>query len=394
MRLLSPVLGRLFGVLGSLAARGVVASLSRTAVAIAALAVAVSATVGVGIMVESFRDTVTHWLKHTLRADLYVSLREEVSDGITLDPALVRRLAAAPGVASHSTSRRVQIESSEGLTYLVALSIGPPAYPAFRFKEGEPRSIWPAFQDGGAVIVSESYAYRRDLHVGSRVRLRTDRGERAFPVAGIYYAYATDQGVVTMSRKTYDRFWDDPGITGMGIYAAPGTDLDSLKDRLLRLAGTEQGIEISANRAILELSLAIFDRTFAITEVLRLLAGLVAFLGVLSALMALQLERTRELGVLRANGLTPGQLGGLIGAQTGLMGLAAGLIALPLGVVMALVLILVINRRSFGWTLEVQVPPEALIGGLVLALVAALLAGVYPALRMARTSPAEALREE
>jgi putative ABC transport system permease protein len=141
-------------------------------------------------------------------------------------------------------------------------------------------------------------------------------------------------------------------------------------------------------------SLAVFDRTFRITGVLRLLAGLVAFVGVLAALMALALERSRELAVLRANGMTPGQVGQLVTAQTGLMGLAAGLLSLPVGLALAAIMIFIVNRRSFGWSMGMQVPPETLLQALALALAAALLAGVYPAWRMARTSPAAALREE
>ena len=393
MHALRPLLLRPFGILGRLAVRGVVAGLSRTGVAVAALAVAISATIGVAIMIESFRDTVAHWLAHTLRADLYVSLPvSSADDRQTLDSALVERLSQAPGVASYSTSRIIEIESASGITRLLVLQIGPPGYRAFRFKHGDAQAAWPAFQMGGAVLLSESYAYRHGLDVGDRVRLRTDRGEHAFPVVGVYYSYATDQGLVVMSRSTYQRFWDDRGVSSMGIYAAPGTDLDRLRDALLGLAGGE--IQIKSNRAILDLSLKIFDRTFAVTEVLRALSALVAFLGVLSALMALQLERTREIGVLRAMGLTPAQVWGLVSAQTGLMGLVAGLLAIPLGLVMALVLVLVINRRSFGWTLEMQISAGPMLQGLLLALAAALLAGLYPAIKMARASTAEALRGE
>ena len=127
---------------------------------------------------------------------------------------------------------------------------------------------------------------------------------------------------------------------------------------------------------------------------LRLLAVLVAFVGVLSALMALQLERARELAVLRATGLTPRQLWRYVTMQTGLMGLLAGLFALPLGLALAYVLIFVINKRSFGWTLQVDVSPEILAQAVVLALVAAILAGLYPAWKMARANPALALRDE
>jgi putative ABC transport system permease protein len=110
--------------------------------------------------------------------------------------------------------------------------------------------------------------------------------------------------------------------------------------------------------------------------------------------MALQLERAKELAVLRANGLTPGQVWKLVTAQTGLMGLVAGILAVPAGLVLALVMVFVVNKRSFGWTLQLQVGPDILLQAVVLALVGALLAGIVPAWRMSRTSPAAALREE
>ena len=151
---------------------------------------------------------------------------------------------------------------------------------------------------------------------------------------------------------------------------------------------------IRSNRTLRRASLEVFDRTFAITGVLRGLAFAVAFIGVLSALMALQLERVRELGVLRANGMTPGQVWKLVTAQTGLMGATAGVLAVPAGLVLAVVMIRVVNRRSFGWTLQMDVGADVVLQAVGLAVVGALLAGIYPAWRMSRTSPAEALRSE
>jgi putative ABC transport system permease protein len=119
-----------------------------------------------------------------------------------------------------------------------------------------------------------------------------------------------------------------------------------------------------------------------------------ALIGILSALMALSLERARELGVLRAVGFTPGQVRGLVLAQTAAMGAIAGLLAMPVGAVLAWLLIHVINRRAFGWSMDTILPGTVLLEGLALAVAAALLAGLYPALRMARTLPAESLREE
>lgn len=406
MRLASPVLGRLLGLLGRMAARGVVASLSRTAVALAALTIAVSVTVGVGVMIGSFRGTVATWLESALQADLYVSPAEPTPGfgSAHLDKALQRRIGSLPGVARASSVRRRELETVVGephegvagegaevrITRLLALDMDERSYPGIPLTQGQPDRVWPAFQAQEAVLVSEVLAYRRELAPGDEVTLPTDRGPRTFPVVGVYTDYASDRGLVLISRATYDRYWDDPAISAISAFLAPGADAAEVADRIRGLGG----LNVQPNRALKERSLELFDRTFLITDVLRLLAGLVAFIGVLSALMALQLERARELGVLRAIGLTPRQVWRLVTTQTGLMGLVAGLLSLPMGLVMAVVMIYVINRRSFGWSISMEIAPEVLVQAVLLALAAAVLAGLYPAWKMARTSPAVALREE
>ena len=396
IRLFQPALSAWGGTLGRLCGRSVVATLSRTGVAIAALMVAVSVTVGVGIMVQSFRQTVVRWLESSLHADVYIappSLIARRSDA-TLDPALMQRLTAAPDIARVNTYRGLQVESRLGLTQLVAIDLAERSYDAFTFIAGEPHALWPAFQNEAAVIISEPYAYRHELRLNETLQLRTDRGEHAFRVVGIFTDYGSDQGLVMMSRHTYDQWWQDAKISSLGVYAEPNSDVDRLVESLRRLAGAEHEVLIRSNRTLRAASLEVFDRTFTITTVLHLLTTVVAFVGVLSALMALQLERAHELGVLRATGCTPGQVWGLMTSQTGLMGLIAGLLAVPVGVGLALILVLVINRRSFGWTLQIEIAPEILVQAIGMAVVAALLAGLYPALRMARTSPALALRNE
>jgi len=395
MRLLRRPMGALFGVLGRLAAGGVVASLSRTAVAIAALVIAVSVTVGIGVMIQSFRGTVVRWLEMSLQADIYVSVPSRAGgfSGGRLDPAVAQRAAALPGVERIRLIRRVELPSSSGSLRLVVIGSDDRGIRSFELKEGRPNEVWPTFQHG-AVLVSEPFAYRTGVKRGGTVRLRTAHGDRDFSVAGVYYDYSSDRGIVLMSRATYLRYWHDPTLSGFSLDLAPGADPDRFVARLRQTLGTERALSIQSNRSLKRLSLAIFDRTFLITGVLRLLAGLVAFIGVLSSLMALQLERGRELGVLRATGLTPGQVWQLMTSQTGLMGLAAGLLSLPVGLSLAAIMIYVVNRRSFGWTIRMAVSPGVLLQALLLALAAALLAGLYPAYRTARTSPAVALREE
>lgn len=393
--LFRPIAGGIAGSLGRMAARGVAASLSRTGVATAALVVAVSATIGVGIMVGSFRATVERWLESRLRADVYVTT---VGTGTgrekpPLNPALVERLASVPGAAARSLTRRVTVEAAEGGTDLLVMDVPRQSSFGFRLKEGNPDQVWRSFSRGEAVIVSEPYAFRHHVVPGDRILLRTDGGMKEFPVAGVYYEYGSDTGVVTMARSAYLRYWHDPSVDGLGFYGATGVPTDRLAAEIRALAGTNR-ITVVSNRELRDASVAVFDRTFAITGVLRLLTVVVAFVGVLSALMAIQVERARELAVLRAVGLTPGEVWGLICGETGLIGLIAGFLSLPLGIFEALVLIHVINRRSFGWTMELSIDPIILFHALLLACSAALIAGIWPAFTIARTSPSLALREE
>lgn len=396
MRLVRPGLGRAFGLLGRMAARDVVAALSRTSVAIAALMVAVSVTVGVAIMVGSFRQTVVTWLEGTLQADIYVSPPGLAANRVdaTLEPSVAELVRSTPGVAATSALRGAMSGSEFGPVQLGGIELPPQGERAYRFVAGEPAQIWRDWRAGG-VLVSEPFAYRHNIPAqGGTLTLRTERGPQEFQVAGVFYDYASEQGVVAMPLELFRQWYDDDQLSSLALYAAPGENVDALVERVRARAAGRQELFVRSNVGLRQATLEIFDRTFAITSVLQILATTIAFVGILSALMALQLERARELGVMRANGLTPRQVWGVVLGQTGLMGLTAGLLALPVGLLVATVLVYVINRRSFGWTLQMVVSPRPLVEAVLLALAAALLAGLYPAFRMGRTAPALALREE
>lgn len=395
MRLLRPAAGAVFGVLGRMAATGVTAGLSRTGPAIAALTIAVSVSIGVGVMVESFRGSLETWLGRTLSADLYISpARTGGGARAVMDPAAVALVERDTAVAEVRRYRRVQVPTADGTIDLLAIGIDSRLRSQFEFLEGDPAGFWADFVAGRALVVSEPFAYHNDVAIGDPITVRTGRGTTRIPVAGVVRDYGSDRGTVMISYAGYRRLWDDPAVSSLAVNLRRGAEADGAVERMRRATAATQALNVRPNVRLRESSLEVFDRTFAITRVLRLLALVVAFVAVLSALMALQLERERELGLLRATGLTPGQVWGMVGSQTGLLGLVAGLLAVPLGLLVAVLMIEFVNRRSFGWSMDFDPSPELLVQGVVLALASALLAGLYPSWRMARTSPAEAMRGE
>ena len=387
-RLAEPLVESGFGIAGSLAARGMAASLSRTGVATAALSVAVATVVGIGLMIGSFRISVEEWLAGTLTADVYVNV-----DGEQLFNDNQREaLAVVPGVRGLSVTRFTRLPTAGGELSIRAQDPGPDGW-GLQLTAGAPGAI-ELMESTEGVLVSEPLAFHRELQPGDELILPTASGDIGFPVLGAFRDYSTNAGTVLMTLGLYRRHWQDDAISGIGIYLNANTDRDAARDAMRRAVGTGTPVQFRSNDLIRDRSMSIFDRTFRITEVLRILAGVVAFLGLASAVMSIELERGRELAILRAVGLRPGQVRALTLAQTGLLGLAAGLFAIPLGIVMAALLIFVINVRSFGWSMDLAISPQPLVLGVLLALSAAVLAGIYPAVRAVRFGVAGQLREE
>jgi putative ABC transport system permease protein len=377
-----------------LALGDIAASLSRTGVAVAALGMALTAMIGVAIMVGSFRESLREWLLQTMRADIYVSAPGAAqSPERRLDPQVIGALLATAGIRDHSEARRVLVGSAHGPLDLNALRLPPASRAALRFTQGDAASAWQEFARG-AVLISEPLAWRLALSPHDTLSLSTASGPHAFTVAGVYREYANDRGEVLMDLDEYRRLFHDEGLGTLGIYLAPGIEAQQAVGALRAAVHGRQALLIRSNADIRALSMRIFERTFVITRVLYWLAAGVAAVGLVSALLAWELERARQLAIIRALGLTPARTALLVLAQSAFMGLAALMAAIPAGLLTALVLTDVINRRAFGWQIDLHLNAAQFTNALWLALAAALAAGAYPAWRSARAPLARGLREE
>jgi putative ABC transport system permease protein len=197
-----------------------------------------------------------------------------------------------------------------------------------------------------------------------------------------------------MAQAVYQQYWQDDRVRSAAIFFQPDTDISSASAALQADLGHWQPLRVTNRADIRALSLDIFDRTFAITRVLYWLILGVAGIGLLSALLALQLEQQRPFAILRAVGFTAWETASLSIQRTAIMGGLAGLLAIPTGLLMGLILIEVINRRAFGWTMQITLDVANLAQTVLLAVLVAIIAGAYPAWLLLRALPAERLREE
>lgn len=386
------------GVNLSLAIGGIERNISRTGLAIAALCIAVSATFGVDVMIGSFRATVDKWLGDTLQSDIYVSAPTTVSaQSAALLDARVQQIArTTPGITGISTGRLVDAATNVGTIDMLVLTSHQRSEAGFELIDGDVGSAWQSLNRDDALLISEPLATRHSLAVGDSLNVFTSlEGDQPFRIVGIFRDYGSSHGKLLMARSVFDRYWDDERIGSLGLLIDPLQAAEPIVNRLReRLTPIEQPLLVRSNRAIRENSLAVFDRTFEVTRVLRLLTIGVAFVGIFSALLALHLERAREFAVLRASGATQRQIMSIVTFQTVAMGTLAGLAALPLGWIMSEVLIRIINVRSFGWSMDSLLPAGAVSETLTLAILSALLAGLYPAWRLSRSAIAAQLRDE
>jgi putative ABC transport system permease protein len=376
--------------------RTVAASLNRTGTATAALMIATAASIGIGIMVSSFRISVADWLDSALRADLYIADAsfDNIARTDKIPLQLAERIAALPSVDAVSTVLRREIRGGNGRLRLSAFRLTEAARAGFRFRDGAPAAIWSAWDSADIALVTEPYAYHHGIAVGDELTLHTDTGPRAFRVAGIYLDYASERGSVSLSRATYDRYWKSSGADGIGVYRAPAASPETVRAEVSALLGPDTSLVVNSPAELKQVSLTVFDRTFLITELLRGIAVAVSFIGILGALLAQQLERTREYGVLRAIGFNYAEMCRNVLTQTLLLGVSAALLAVPVGILIGVILIEVINPRSFGWTMTMLIEPGLIVKACAVALAAALAAGLYPSWHAARIEPADAMRYE
>jgi len=391
------LLRRVLGVEALLASRSLVASLGRTSVLVGALSTAVAMMTSVGIMVGSFRQTVVKWMENRLPADLYLRPAggEAANQHPTISLELVEKIARLPGVATVDRLRAYEITYQAMPVTLASVDVEVlRSYHSLEFFSGRPTGeVLAELQGKNSVIVSEPFAYKHHAKSGDAIELALGETRVEFQIVDVYYDYASERGTIFTDRRTLLKYLPDPAPSNLAVFVRPATNPEVVR-REIQDAAAGHRILIFSDRDLRSEAIRIFDRTFAITYALEAVAVLVAVMGIAGALLALVIDRRREFGLLRFLGASGRQIRKLIFVEAGLLGLLANVAGVGLGYCLSLILVFVINKQSFGWTIRFHWPLAVLLGALTVVFLATLLAGLYPARIAVRLNPLEVIHEE
>ncbi len=390
------VMRRVFGVEALVATRSLVGSLRRTSVLVGALATAIAVLTAVGIMVGSFRETVMVWMGDILQADLFLS--PAVPAGADRHPTMSAeipvQIAQLPEVAAVDQLRTYEIRY-QGLPATIGgmdARVGERRRRSF-LSGATAEEVFRQLIGHDAVIVSEPFANKHGVRAGDILKLGLGGKLGSFRVVDVYYDYSSEGGVILMDRATLFRYLPDTAPTNVAVYLKPGVSLDEGQRAVERVIAGRR-IAVARNRTLRDQGIQVFDRTFAITYVLEALAVFVAVTGVGGALLALVIDRRREFGLLRFLGAADRQVRGIILFEAGLLGALANVAGVTLGMVLSLLLIHVINKQSFGWTIQFHWPVTVLLSALTIVYAATVLSALYPARIATHLVPIEVIHEE
>jgi len=358
---------------------------------VAALMTALSMTIGVSVMVSSFRETVAAWVGQSMKADFFVTPASNEVTGFQdfLPAGFVEAVSANPAVRSVETYRQVPLTLPDRPPFLLA-ALGNPFTAGMRFSGGDRERKLRDWDAPGAALATEPLARRLGLAEGDTLTIPTPSGPVTLTIAGIYYDYSDDRGKLVVRREQFSRWWRDDRIHSMAVLLKPGADAQALRASV----SGEHRLAWMSNADLRKRVFDVFDQTFAVTYVLRTIAVIVAILGVSLALTILVMERTREIGILRATGASRGQIQRLHWIEAGVIGLAGSLIGILCGLGMSWILIRVVNRAFFGWTIELRLPWVELLATPFWVIPVAVAAAILPAWRASLLPVSAAVRAD
>jgi putative ABC transport system permease protein len=260
--------------------------------------------------------------------------------------------------------------------------------------EGEANVVYDKVTGHDAVYVSENFMNRFGMHMGDTLELSTPSGPQKFRIEGVRVDYMSDQGVIGMDRGTFKKYWKDNGVDSYDVFLSAGAEAAAVRDRISSQVGGKYRLVLQTNAEYRKEVATAIEQSFRITYAMEAIAIIIAIIGIINTLMVSVLDRTREIGMLRAIGFTKEQVRKVVVSEAGVMGVIAGLFGALAGVGFTLIITQIILREVIGWTTPFVFPTVSVITVFFLAVFVSMAAGFYPAWKAASTNIIRALEYE
>jgi putative ABC transport system permease protein len=401
---LRPYGRRFLGAAGDLGCRYLAGSLSRSAVSVAALACALGMLIAVTVMIGSFRRTVNDWVSRSISGDIFFgpAVFSTAAYDQFLPPEILPELKRDPETTDLYLYRCVRIPFKDRFILVIGGSFEVLArHGGLWFRQGDTQEIMARVGSSGEgstsptyAVISEPLAETFHYREGDEITLPTPSGPQKLTVAGVFYDYRTDGPSIWMDINTFRRFWQDAQLNAVRLYLKDPKNIPEVQARLQDRYGARYRLLTLSHRDLRNGILRIFDETFALTYALEGVAVVVAVFGIITTFLVLIMERERELALLQAMGASRRQILGMVLVESGLASFLSFLLGAACGSVLSLLLILVINKQAFGWTIHLHWVPEIYLQSLLLVLTLGLAAAAYPAWRAVQPHLAAILKEE
>ena len=367
-----------------------------TAFAVASLGIAITMLVGITLMVGSFRETVRVWVETTIAADLYITTRSWRGAGssATLDSDLVQKIRSLPNVQAVDRIRAFPYRLDDRRVIFSGVDLSVPLSESrYPLQSGDRVEAFKKLRRGLGVLISEPLARKAGLEVGEDIQVYGKESSELLKICGIIHDYSSDSGLVVMSLKHMEGVFGQGEANSLALYLKPGANGEDvsqyLADEFRNLP-----LQITSNRELRENILEIFDQTFAVVRILQAISLLIAVSGITLTLLILARERISELAIYRALGAQRFQIFRIFLGKGISIALLSSILGFLGGIALAMILVFWINRAYFGWSIMLSFPWPDLSQEIVLILLTAALASIYPAMRASETPATELNRDD
>ena len=361
---------------------------SRTTLTVGALAIGLAMVVAVGGVAHQSRLAAAAWLEEVIPGDeLVTSIRP-----IALDEPVIGDLAAIDGVARVSPFALFEV-ARNGVRMDAAAVVGRDllADGRLRFIDGDRTAALEGLDGGGVAVLPRSVAVRTGLTVGSTLTLAVGEGR----VVDLRVAGITERTIPATVGEAVLVGWSDATT----VFGVQGADVLAVRYAPGREAGARPLLEAAARLAALEPNplatvAGAVDRAlsqvFGLFDALALVAVFVAALGIVNTLTVSVLERVRELGVLRAAGMTRGQVRRTVVVEAGILGIVGSVLGIVTGLFAATILVLFAG----GGPIILELPWVSIAAALLLGIGVSMAAAWYPARLASRLAIVAAVQHE